>query len=110
MSFLKLWEQSQPGRDFWDNKKNNPLSDNAIQVIVRGLQSRPDRADGKTFWDDFISVIGNNSEGASELFGVNREIVSNWAAQVRKGLDKVKEESESRDKSKMIDTGNSDEQ
>lgn len=77
-----------------------------MSLIVRGLEVRPDRTDGKTFWDDFVSVLGNNSEGASKLLGVDRDVVAGWSARIKEGLKRVREENASEDdKTEMVPTG-----
>lgn len=81
-----------------------------MSVIKRGLEIRPDRTDGNTFWDDFVTVLGNNSEGASKLLGVSRDVVSGWSSKIKAALDRVREENESDDtKKNMIQTGTGDE-
>jgi cobalamin biosynthesis Mg chelatase CobN len=107
-SLLKLWEQSAQGRDFWDKKRGNHehLDEEAMQIISRGLEVRPDRTDGNTFWDDFMSVISNNSEGASKLLGVNRDTIAKWNQRIREGLKRIREENAAKDsKDNMTQTG-----
>lgn len=91
------------GRDFWDNKKSQELDDNAMRVIKRGLEIRAERSDGKTFWDDFMNVLGNNSEGASSLLEVSPDMIAKWSTKIRKALDKSHEDNEG----DMIKTGES---
>lgn len=106
-SLLRLWEQTKPGRDFWDNKKDlADLDEDAMQVVIRGLEIRPDRTDGNTFWDDFIAVLGNNSEGASHLLGVNRDVVAGWTSKIREALKRVRDENTApEDQADMVQTG-----
>jgi hypothetical protein len=110
-SFRQLYEMSRkPGRDFWDHRKDDvsSLDDQAMSIVLRGLEIRPDRTDGNTFWDDFINVISNNSEGASRLLGVNRDVIAGWSSKVRKAIDRVREEnSSSEERANMIQTGDS---
>ena len=106
-SLLQLFEQSA-GRDFWDKKNasDSYLDQAAMQVISKGLEIRPDRTDGDTFWDDFIAVISNNSEGASKLLGVNRDSISKWTQRIREGLKRNKENNSSEiSKDNMLQTG-----
>jgi hypothetical protein len=106
-SLLRLWEQTKDGRDFWDDKeKSVELNKEAMQVLQRGLEIRPDRLEGNTFWDDFISVLGNNSDGAANLLGVGRDVISKWSSLIRTGLKKIREDNASeKKKNDMIQTG-----
>ena len=107
-SFQTICEamKRKPGQDFWDHKKDDKLQidDQAMSVIQKGLNIRPDRADGNTFWHDFITVIGNNTEEAASLFGINSNVVATWSGKIRKALKEVKEENSPNDK-KMTPTG-----
>jgi hypothetical protein len=86
--------------------KNPELDEQAMSMILRGLEIRPDRTDGNTFWDDFYAVIGNNSEGASHLFGVSSEVISGWSGKIKAAVKKVREENATDDdKAKMTQTG-----
>ncbi len=98
---------SNPGRDFWDKKRpESHLDDQSISLIKRGLEVRPDRSEGNSFWDDFITVIGNNSEGAAKLLGVSRDVVAGWSSKVREGLNRVRDENDNEDKKpEMSKTG-----
>ena len=106
-SFHELCERIKPGQDLWDHGKSAPdLDEPAMSVIQRGLEIRPDRTDGKTFWDDFIEVIGNNGEGAAHLLGVNSEVISGWSGKIKKAMKKVREDNAPNDeKSQMTQTG-----
>jgi len=106
-TFRKLCElANQPGRDFWDHKKSDKshLDDQSMSVIHRGLEIRPDRTEGNTFWDDFVSVLGNNSEGASKLLGVSTDIIAGWSSRIKEGLAKTREDNEG-EKKPMVKTG-----
>lgn len=111
-TFHRLWESSQ-GRDFWTggSKKPAPELDHASREMVqRGLEVRPDREDGKTFWDDFIDVMSQNSDAASRLLGVPVESVAKWPQTIRKLLSAIRQDNDSdepkkRDRSEMIQTG-----
>lgn len=103
VSFRMICEAMQPGRDFWDNRSSaGDLDDMAMSIIKRGLEIRPDRADGDTFWDDFINVISNNSESASRLLGVNSSVISKWTTRIRKAVDEVRDQNAGDD---MVKTG-----
>jgi hypothetical protein len=111
-SFQKLWENSQNkklGRDFWtgSSEKADPvLDDSAKQMVLRGLEMRPEREDGQTFWDDFLDLIGQNAEGASKLLGVASDVIARWPKTIRNIIDKVKDENDNEDNDKnMISTG-----
>lgn len=98
----------KPGRDFWDKNKQDSveLDQQSMDVIKRGLEIRPDRTDGNTFWDDFISVIANNSDGSSRLLGVSSAIVSRWASKIKEAMDMVREQNASEeDSGEMLNTG-----
>lgn len=99
-SFQKIWESSV-GRDFWDNAKNDEPGESAKSVVMRGLEIRPDRAN--TFWDDFISVICNNSDDAADLLGVSKNTISSWTSRIKKVLEDT--EKKERGKSNMLQTG-----
>lgn len=110
-TFRKLCEEMnsrKPGRDFWDKNKQDSveLDQQSMDVIKRGLEIRPDRTDGNTFWDDFISVIANNSDGSSRLLGVSSAIVSRWASKIKEAMDMVREQNASEeDSGEMLNTG-----
>lgn len=108
-SFQKLCEESRSnGRDFWDKgpKNDAELDERAKDIILRGLEIRPDRSDGETFWDDFMTVFGNNSEAASSLLGVSVSSISRWSHKIRKALEEVRKENDQTDKRKtMLPTG-----
>lgn len=79
------------GNDTWTKDKKEDLSQNAVNLIKKGLDIRPDRSDGKTFWDDFINVLSNNSEDAADLLNVNRDVISSWSSKIREGIKKAEE-------------------
>lgn len=106
-SFHYVYE-SMTGRDSWDGKKSDSadLDEKAMSVIQRGLEIRPDRAEGDTFWDDFIKVIGNNSDGASRLLGVSPDVILRWTSKIREAMKKVREDNDGSDeRADMIQTG-----
>ena len=98
----------KPGQDFWDYKKEDTdMDEKSMSVILRGLEIRPDRSEGNTFWDDFISVFTNNSDAASKLLGIKPEVISRWASKIREGVKKAREENAaSEERADMIQTGN----
>lgn len=102
-SFQKVWESSV-GRDFWDGVEDEDVSESSKNLISLGLQIRSDRKDGKTFWDDFINVIVNNSEDASDLLGIESSKVSSWANKIKKILEEVKNQ-DKKSRSNMSLTG-----
>lgn len=105
-SFQSICESRSLGRDFWDVKRNaSEVDEKAKQVILRGLEIRPQREDGQTFWDDFISVISNNGENAAALLGVTSDVVSKWSSKIRDIVDKVRDENSSSERSDMTQTG-----
>ena len=105
-SFFSLYENSQVGRDTWF--KPTQL-DYGFDIIKKGLDIRPDRADGETFWDDFIAVFGQNTEEASKLLGVSRDKVAGWNAKIKKAVEMAKREAENEETGKkrklMLKTG-----
>lgn len=100
-SFQKLWEDS---RDNWYPAQTDEQGKNAMDVIHRGMEMRPDRADGATFWDDFMSIAGSNSQGLSDLLGVGQDVVNSWSGKIRKGLESAKNKPDDK-KTKMLSTG-----
>ncbi len=102
-SFFRLFEDSRSaGKDFW-----YPADDveGGQELIKRGLEIRTDRKDGKTFWDDFLAVFGQNLDEAERLLGVPRDKIAQWGGRVRKVLNTVRAETdeESRnDKKKKV--------
>lgn len=108
-SFYSLFEGSQKeaGKDFWFKP---PQDDQGLEMIQRGLEIRSDRTDGNTFWDDFISVIGQNTEDAAKLLGVSHDKIARWPGKIHRMLDMVRAENENDDdkkkKSHMLPTGN----
>lgn len=106
-SFRKMCEDMRPGRDFWDRRRDHDggLDERAMAVITRGLEVRPERSDGDTFWDDFVSVIANNSDDAAHLLGVSSSTISRWAARIREGLDLARERNSG--DTEMVQTGDS---
>ncbi len=105
-SFFDLYEnhQREAGKDFWFK----PSSDEeGAEVIRRGLEIRVDRTDGNTFWDDFIGVLGQNTEEVSKLLGVPRDKVSKWPGKIKRLLDIVRQENDNDNKKKahMLNTG-----
>lgn len=105
-SFYDLYENSQTGRDLWF-KPNH--ADTGYDIIKKGLEFRADREDGETFWDDFIAILGQNTEDAAKLLDVPREKIARWPGKIKKVLDMVREENDNEDKDKkkstMIPTG-----
>jgi hypothetical protein len=119
VSFYKLCESMHrsPGQDFWqspegtDGDQDDQVADDAIEMVQRGLEIRPDRTDGNTFWDDFITVIGNNPDAASKLFGVSREHIAKWSRKIKETIkqvrqDNISDEDKRKKKSEMLPTGN----
>lgn len=107
-SFFRLFEDSRgdAGKDFWypsDDSEGNQ------EIIKRGLEIRSDRKDGKTFWDDFMAVFGQNLDEAEKLLDVPRDKISQWNGRIRKVLVKVRSESDEEGKSHkkklMLPTG-----
>jgi hypothetical protein len=103
-SFQKLWEFSKPGRDFWDQGSDN-FSDKETDLVLRGLEIRPDREDGKTFWDDFILLFGNNTDAASKLLEVSPDKISQWSSKIKKALDQSRSKDKEKERATMIQTG-----
>ena len=94
-----------PGRDFWHSHQDDEVNDEqAKNVILRGLEIRPDRTEGNTFWDDFVAVISNNGEGASRLLGVSSDVISGWSNKIKTAVKKVREDNAS-DDTEMKPTG-----
>ena len=106
LSFQELWENSKKGvgRDFWDGKRE--VNDQGLSTIKKGLEVRPDRADGNSFWDDFITVVGNNIEGVANLLEVKPDVVSRWPGKVKEALSQVKQSGDDDKKTEMMPTGN----
>lgn len=107
-SFYKLWEDAKVGRDFWTGglKNNDAESDPASkQMVLRGLEIRADREEGSTFWDDFISVMTGNSEGASKLLNVSQDTIAKWPQTIRELMKKVRDENAEKERSDIIKTG-----
>ena len=109
-SFFNLYESSQKeaGKDFWFKPDDN---DEGVEVIKRGLEIRPDRTEGNTFWDDFIGVFGQNTEDAAKFLGVPRDKIAKWPGKVRRMLDSVRSQNENEEakknkKAHMLPTGN----
>ncbi len=90
-SFGYLSEAAAIGRDYWFKPVRSTDLAAADKLIERGLAARPDRADGETFWDDFIDVFGTNAEQAAALLGVSPDLVARWPDRVRKALGRVRE-------------------
>lgn len=104
-SFYSLYESSQSGKDNWFKPAD---SDTGYDIIKKGLEIRPDRADKETFWDDFISILGQNTDEASKLLGVSRDKIAGWTSKIKKSLEMAKKESENEDgkkKKTMLPTG-----
>jgi hypothetical protein len=106
-SFRTICEAMESGQDFWDKRKDDSdLDERAMAVILRGLEIRPDRTDGNTFWDDFVAVLANNSENASHLLGVKPDVISRWSSKIRQGIKITREKNASEeDKKEMVPTG-----
>lgn len=103
LSFHSLYESSQQPRDTWFKPKADPGYD----IIKKGLEVRPDRTDGETFWDDFIAIFGQNSDEAAKLLDVSRDKVASWPGKIKKALDIARRETENEDPKKktMLPTG-----
>lgn len=88
MSFFKLYEQTlKPvGDDTWYHDKDNDFG----EIIKRGLELRPDRESGLTFWDDFISLFSNNSSDAAKLLGVTPDKIISWNNKIKKAINDQK--------------------
>lgn len=107
-SFYKLCEDAKVGRDFWTGglKNNDPEGNPASkQMVLRGLEIRPEREEGSTFWDDFISVMTGNAEGASKLLGVPQDTIAKWPQTIRELLNQVRDENAEKERSDMVKTG-----
>lgn len=108
-SFQKLWEDSQKfkqGHDFWDrpSEDNEGSSSEEEDMILRGLELRPDRSDGQTFWDDFIDLMSQNSSEAAELLGITSDVISRWPQKIRKIVEKVRKQNDG-ERKKQTATG-----
>ncbi len=107
-SFYSLYESSQTtaGKDTWFKPAD---VDTGYDIIKKGLQIRPDRLDGESFWDDFIAVLGQNTEEASKLLGVSRDKIAGWTSKIKKAMDVAKRETENEEAGKkkktMLPTG-----
>jgi len=106
-SFYQLCENIK--RDLWF-PPTEELEEDSLEVIQRGLEIRSDRSDGNTFWDDFISVIGNNTEATSKLLGVSPDRLARALQKIKSGLKKVRESNDQTDsakkkKNQMLPTG-----
>lgn len=86
-----------------------PDVDDQIKAIInRGIEIRPDRADGQTFWDDFLKVINGNPDAASKLLGVSRETMAQWPSKIREALAVIRAGNDHAGKKKkktMLTTG-----
>ena len=108
-SFYSLFEGSQKeaGKDFWFSPTAH---DEGNEIIKKGLEIRPDRSDGNTFWDDFLAVFGQNTEQASKFLEIPRDKISKWSTKVKKLVDIIRAENESDEEKKkkdhMLPTGN----
>jgi hypothetical protein len=109
-SFFNMYEAAQrdTGKDFWF--KPPAADDEGTEVIQRGLEIRADRTDGNTFWDDFIGVMGQNTEEAAKLLSVPRDKVAKWPGKIKRLLDMVRQENVDKEtkkkKAHMMPTGN----
>lgn len=65
--------------------------DDLLRLITKGIEIRPDRKDGKTFWDDFLSVLTANPEVTAKLLNIRKESISTWRSKINKLLPRVKE-------------------
>lgn len=94
MTFLEAWEK------VCGIKEHN--DDAAIGAIFTGINVADD------FWNNFIMVC-NNNEGVAALLNVSPEKVASWPPMIQKYLDKSKSEKnpDAKEKTHMIDTGNS---
>lgn len=111
-SFQKLSESL--GQDLWGDSKPK-FDERAVEELIkRGFEIRPDRSDGKNFWDDFLLLLGQNQSGAAELFGVRPDVISRATTRARKAMKKVREENdysdkrEKRERRNMLHTGVTD--
>lgn len=97
------------GRDFWDDPAKPDFDERVVtEFIKRGLEIRPERDDGKSFWDDFLLIFGQNPDGGAELFGVREESISRATTRVRKLVKEISQENDQSGKRKkrvMLHTG-----
>ena len=96
MTFFEALERTR--------KLKENVDDAATSAIFTGKNVAED------FWDNFILVC-NNKDGVAALLGVPPDKVANWPQQVQEHLDKTKDEDnpEAKEKTSMINTGDSEE-
>lgn len=106
MSFYKITEAISSLDDL---EYDSSMDKKALEVILRGLEQRPDRTSGRTFWDDFISVFGSDIEGVSRLLNVKPSRISKWLSLVKEGLEEVRrknlDQSKRKERAKLMPTG-----
>lgn len=106
-SFYSIYESSKnrPGQDYWFKPE---APDSGYEIIKKGLELRPDREDGETFWDDFITLLGQNTDEAAKLLGVPKDKIARWPGKIKKVLEMIRKENdngEDKKKATMLPTG-----
>lgn len=109
-SFHKLYEELNHKRDLWFSHPGEDVGEESLALIQRGLEIRSDRTDGNTFWDDYITVFGNNPDAASKLLGVSPDRIAKSIKQIKEALKKIRESNDQTDstkkkRSEMLPTG-----
>jgi len=98
-SFHKLWE------DLNGDASEAGLDDETRSFVERGLQIRPDRGEGDTFWDDFMLIFGNNMSAAASFLGVSVSCLSRWPGKIKSALEQIRKENKPKERSDMTHTG-----
>lgn len=113
LSFFELWEKVELLEMRTEDQKDNPESllgsgdeSPAMQVVRHGMNLS---SDDYNFWDDFLNLVNNNTDGVADLLDIQREKVGLWSGKINELIEKIKNvDSRKNDKkrSEVISTGN----